>query len=495
MSQNTLSVCMIAKNEEKNIERCLKSISHIADEIIVVDTGSTDSTVEIAKKYNAKVILHQWKNDFSDARNKSLEYATKEWILFLDADEELTYDDSLTLKNILSQSNKFEGLFLRLVNLINNTDIGDAIVFRVFRNNPEYRFKGKMHEQVINSIQEKKGSKSIASTEIKILHYGYDPSLSDINKKAHRNLDLLLSYDEKDKDGYYYYALGNEYTRLDNVEKALENFNTALNKTNLKDDLPIYYTYLMTSIIKLLISKKRFQEVINYIKVFKKSCRDFKDLYFFESMTNIELSKISDAKKALTMYLNCKQTVSSYPNNKFENQYDINLLMEQLKNGSISHDEKLLSAVILAKDNEESLVTTIKSLNEIAYEVLVVTPETSNLDRSKIKNYGARVFDVSFKNDNEYYAFAFKKCRGKFVFIIEPKDICPFISQQPIVDLLTTSPRDGYYFLLTDSSNNILGKSLRLLKKNKKLNNFENFSKLASESNFKDSTICLSKLT
>ena len=98
----TLSLCMITKNEEKNLSRCLDSIKDIVDEIIIVDTGSTDKTVEIAKSYGAHIYHYDWNNDFSKARNVSLQKATKDWILVLDADEVLPYEEGLKLKNIIT---------------------------------------------------------------------------------------------------------------------------------------------------------------------------------------------------------------------------------------------------------------------------------------------------------------------------------------------------------------------------------------------------------
>ena len=84
-----LSLCMIVKNEEKLLPGCLESAKDFVDEIIIVDTGSTDKTIEIAKQYNAKIYEHPWENNFSKHRNQSISYATSDWILYLDADEEL----------------------------------------------------------------------------------------------------------------------------------------------------------------------------------------------------------------------------------------------------------------------------------------------------------------------------------------------------------------------------------------------------------------------
>ena len=84
---NTLSVCIIVKNEAALLGRCLNSIKSAADEIVVVDTGSTDNTVEIAESMGAKVVCTQWRDDFAWARNISIEHATGSWILWLDADD------------------------------------------------------------------------------------------------------------------------------------------------------------------------------------------------------------------------------------------------------------------------------------------------------------------------------------------------------------------------------------------------------------------------
>ena len=85
-----LSVAMIVKDEEHNIRRALESLKGVADEIVVVDTGSTDRTPEIVREYTDKLYFHPWKNDFSEARNNSLKYPTCEWVLIFDADEELS---------------------------------------------------------------------------------------------------------------------------------------------------------------------------------------------------------------------------------------------------------------------------------------------------------------------------------------------------------------------------------------------------------------------
>src|SRR3989338_6646287 len=100
MPKQTISLCMIAKNEEKHIEECLNSVKDIVDEIIIVDTGRTDKTKQIGKKFNAKIFDFKWVDDFSAARNKSLKHATKDWILVLDADEVVESIDLNKIKEL-----------------------------------------------------------------------------------------------------------------------------------------------------------------------------------------------------------------------------------------------------------------------------------------------------------------------------------------------------------------------------------------------------------
>src|SRR3989338_2128361 len=121
----TISLCMITKNEEKYLEQCLNSVKDLVDEIIIVDTGSTDKTKEIAKDFCKKFAVEgkffdfKWIDDFSAARNESLKHAAKDWILVLDADEVIEKSDSEKIKNIVNE-NDFAGFKLEQRSYINN---------------------------------------------------------------------------------------------------------------------------------------------------------------------------------------------------------------------------------------------------------------------------------------------------------------------------------------------------------------------------------------
>lgn len=326
----TLSICMIVKNEEKNIARCLESIKEIADEIIIVDTGSSDKTIDICKNYNVKLINYEWNNDFSEARNVSLQHATKDYILFLDADEEIPREELNKITKLLSKTNLEQGYFLRLVNIINGINMGEYTVFRLFKNDSNYRFKGKIHEQIANEIQQLNGKNCTGTLDIKILHYGYDSKHTDINKKYERNISILKSYDDKEKDAYYFYVLGNEYSRITDFENAMKSYEKALKVMDMKYNY-MFYPYLIINIVKVYSNTKQFYKELKFIESVKATTPNFKDLYFLECLAYIECEKTSKALECINNYINCPQgKIYQYPNNNFENIYDIGEMKNRL---------------------------------------------------------------------------------------------------------------------------------------------------------------------
>ena len=212
----TLSLCMIVKNEEKNLTRCLKSVQGLVDEIVIVDTGSTDDTLEIANQFKVNLYQTAWSGDFAFARNTSLDYASGQWILVLDADEELDAAAQSQLKEILSNT-QAAGLRLCQRNLLSPDDLvrhQDIRIIRVFRNNPKIRFEGMIHESVLDSIARMGGL--IQNTDLIINHSGYThSSVQGNSSRGERNLDLLINMLAGDpEDAYIHYQLGITYKQL-----------------------------------------------------------------------------------------------------------------------------------------------------------------------------------------------------------------------------------------------------------------------------------------
>ena len=201
-----LSQCMIVKNEEKNIERALSWGKDIMWEQIVVDTGSTDRTVEIAEKMGAKIFHFKWIDDFSAAKNYAIEQAKGNWIAFLDADEYLNEKDTQKIYAIISEIERVNPelkphiLRTALVDLKEDKSVnGITVQDRFFRNLPEVRYQNSIHEFV--AIKEGRLIVCNLTEEISVFHTGYTKAVYEDTKKIDRNIEMLKkNLDENPED-------------------------------------------------------------------------------------------------------------------------------------------------------------------------------------------------------------------------------------------------------------------------------------------------------
>ena len=233
-----LSQCMIVKNEEKNIEKALDWAKDIAYEQIVVDTGSTDRTVELAEKMGAKVYHFEWINDFAAAKNYAMDQAKGNWIAILDADEYMSHEDAgklmATLRKLQADpenSKMCEAITCTFVNLDENGNAMSVISHqRVFRNRPHLRFKGKIHENI--KVQD-----HVNIPDIRIMHTGYIPAVYAGSNKTDRNVGLLekeLEDDPENPDVMLYLA---DSLKGMGTKEALDEAEILFNKA-LKSERP-----------------------------------------------------------------------------------------------------------------------------------------------------------------------------------------------------------------------------------------------------------------
>lgn len=225
-----LSLCMIVKNEAAHLARCLESVRHVVDEMIIVDTGSTDSTVDIAKSYGATVLHHTWQDDFALARNTALGQAAGAWILALDADEALDEQTQVQLRSVIGQT-QADGLRMRIRNFTPPGELQayeDMFYTRLYRNKPEFRYEQAIHEQIRTAIERHNGQ--IQDTDLTILHYGYaQPMAQGGDSRAKRNLAVLeRAVANSASDPYLYYQLGVTYKSLGQQQLAYATLQKAL---------------------------------------------------------------------------------------------------------------------------------------------------------------------------------------------------------------------------------------------------------------------------
>ena len=184
-----LSVCIIAKNEEKNIRRCLESLKSYNFEIVVVDTGSTDDTEKIAQQYTDRVYHFQWKNNFSSARNFAISKSTKTYVMSIDCDECIDYIDVKKLQNLLAERKKQVGR-IKIRNHLTKSGTGQENtewINRIF-SKELFHYEGCIHEQVTAMNGEEYET---YQAPVVILHTGYDLPENERKQKAERNINLL----------------------------------------------------------------------------------------------------------------------------------------------------------------------------------------------------------------------------------------------------------------------------------------------------------------
>lgn len=189
-----ISQCMIVKNEEKNIERALSWGRDVMWEQIVVDTGSTDRTAELAESMGAKVYTFPWIHDFSAAKNYAIEQARGEWIAFLDADEYMVPEDARKLFEVLDNpdSHRFDGISTGWQQLDAEGNIfASGTQIRFFRNKPDIRYRRRIHEQ-LESTQGRELLIGDAVASLSIFHTGYQGEAYARKNQGGRNRKLIL---------------------------------------------------------------------------------------------------------------------------------------------------------------------------------------------------------------------------------------------------------------------------------------------------------------
>src|SRR5579863_1511235 len=166
---DALSLCMIVRNEERNLARCLDSVQGLANELVIVDTGSTDQTPRLAASYGARVIPFDFTVvDFAAARNHAITHARGQRILMLDADEILAPGNAQEIEKLIARDEN-AGYFLERLN--HSSDSASPItdyVVRLFPNRPEYRYRGRVHETIDSAILA--GGGRLQKTGIRIDH-------------------------------------------------------------------------------------------------------------------------------------------------------------------------------------------------------------------------------------------------------------------------------------------------------------------------------------
>lgn len=290
---------MIVRDEEAFLDRCLTSVKDIVDEICVLDTGSTDRTQEIARQHGARVETFEWCDDFAAARNAALQMCTGDWILVLDADEQITTELAREAFDVFMEEHAESAGTVWIDNETESGDRSQVAITRFFPSGPEWKFDGCIHEQLTRGGS----TPQRANTRVRVQHDGYSPSTLAEKGKFERNERLLKAMIERTPDDpYAWYQLGRTYFVGGRFEDALETFEQALERC--PDDAP-FIAHLLESAAYTLRALGRSRQALDWISSVEAEFRDRADTCFLVALLAMDVGELERAesgfKHCLTM--------------------------------------------------------------------------------------------------------------------------------------------------------------------------------------------------
>lgn len=458
--KTTIAVCMIVKNEEKNLPKCLKSLKGIASEIIIVDTGSTDRTVDIARTYGATVKSMVWNDDFSEARNLSIKDVKSDWILYLDADEYIDNSSKVFFENLIT-ANRAKAYYIKIVSLLSedNDDIfTEHYMVRLFNNKFGFKFKDFIHEQL---ILENGDDYEREVSPVILWHSGYLKKVVGERNKNERNYNLLLKAIETNPDNpFNYYNMGINLFSIENHQEAIKYFDLTVEKLDGRQTAYLPFCYSFKS--SCYSSLGRYNQAVEEAKEALKISPDFKEAYF--NLANAYYY-INEFEKAIINFKNALEVkdvillggvldkgvsswktyngmgitylkMADYENsiNYLEKAYEhekkspmiiLNLVVAHKMKGDIDRIEKILSClngilfsvtqaqqltnILLLFDRYESAVRVLSEILNY-YKENNIPEDENGFDPNLLKNNIAEIFFAkgNYKEANIWYEEFFK---------------------------------------------------------------------------------------
>ncbi|MDA0748284.1 MAG: glycosyltransferase, partial [bacterium] len=416
VSEATISVCMIARDEADFLSRCLESVQGLADEIVVGDTGSSDATMEVARAAGARVLEVRWSGDFAAARNAVLEEVRCDWVLVVDCDEVLSPEDLGAIRKAAA-SGRAAGYRMTTRNYLRDSDrVGwrackgeyaeekdypgwfPTTKVRLFQNNPRVHFEGALHELVERSIEAIGGA--IGDCSVPVHHYGYVEKDSD-SAKLEAYLDAArkkAAAEPGDAKAQYELALALRDTErpdeaLAAIEQCLKNMEGA------QAGQLQYMSQDHALLVKADISgrlKDRVGEEQAYRQALEVNPKSFEALNNLGTI-RLRASALEEAKDFYERALQLAPEVEAI-------RLNLERVRKRLANDLGSGigqavDAGRLSVCLIVRDEEKVLDRCLASVRGVADEIVVV--DTGSTDRSLdiVRSYGAQVFHFTWSDD------------------------------------------------------------------------------------------------
>lgn len=447
-----ISVCMICKNEEKRIGRCLESLKDTGFELVIVDTGSTDRTKELALQYTSCVYDYAWCDDFSAARNYSLQMASNDWIFMMDADEWIEQIDVEELLYFRKNLSDAVGSVSRH-NKVGTPEHPGYTTDRTerFFHRKKYHYTGTIHEQLTPKYRLPMDC-YLLKTEIG--HDGYCMSDTQREQKAHRNISLLKEQLRSDpKNPYVFYQLGKGYEMISDLEAAENCYAEALSFS--LDFSLAYVQSLFVSYGNILLQLGKNHEALNILEQ-NPPINDIADYSYLAGRIYEANGKISEAIQAF-------QDALQIP---LANQEGVNssLAQSQLERLLAKEDSCPFTICFIAKNEEKNMEDFLSSIRKYTegYSPEILLVDTGSTDRTVeiAEKYGVRILHFNWiKNFSAARNFLLEHASFDFVLVLDCDEfltelsipmLCRFIREHPY-DIGMLTRRNHYTMNGTDS--------------------------------------------
>ena len=305
---HTVSLCMIVKDEEALLPKCLQSVADKVDEIVVVDTGSTDRSVAIAKSFGARVFHHPWEGDFSKHRNQSISYARGSWILVLDADEILSLPKHKKIRDFIDDTTA-DSIMVNVVNLFHNgASRSITKQVRIFKKDPHIQYKSIVHNQLY-------GYRKTIKAPIWIYHYGYDLDPDKMRAKFLRTASLIRKKIRLEPKNFRnYHDLAVSYSMNRQPKKAISAAKKAIRlalKTENKGGVLILWTYFIVSSSQLALGQ--FEKARSTAQLALKAFPMHLDSHYIVAMASYVMRDWEVLKSSAESYLYILNTLDNLP--------------------------------------------------------------------------------------------------------------------------------------------------------------------------------------
>jgi len=294
-----ISICILAKDEDELIVECIESVSQFVREIIVLDTGSSDGTIELATRAGASVFQYEWEGDFSKARNHLISLASEPYIFMLDADERFTGGKE-ELENTIKELTGVGQV--KIVNYISNEEQSETYISRIFKNKQGYYYDGVIHEQLmLNGM-----TITPQKTRVSINHLGYQKEIVSGKRKLERNIALLKKQlAVQPHNPYVLFQLGRTFYVQGDYTQAVTSFLEANRYIESSSEVPTYYPSLVIQLAYSLMKLKQWDQLKKLFLFGIEKYPEYTDLYFMYGVSIIESKNVSEFSLIPQLFTTC----------------------------------------------------------------------------------------------------------------------------------------------------------------------------------------------